>query len=281
MEDQQLFCYFFLFSSFVAIWLFESRAFAIGAFVIALMLGYFYDIAGFFVLLFIVTISLGLFEFYHGQRYRFNYLLWLSIVTLSWLFFTESLTEQLSVFDGLWFYNSLEVVHYLNDNFSRMCLCLVICLLAIKPIGKVRALWLLIQKTAPISVVALLAFYTIYSFSDHFVYEPEVPEFWALWLVTNFFVSSLAQEAFFRLLIMANLMRFSQHIPYGALVSLISSAAIYATSFTFESWTLSMILFLKGLVLGLLFIRCGRIEISAMLNTAINFLNVFVFTLIA
>lgn len=280
MDDQQLFCYAFLLLSFVSIWMFEQRGFAIAAFTAALVLGLAFEISTAIEIFSVLTIALAIREFYSGRYFQHSYILWLFIILLSWLYFTSGLQEQLSIFDGLWIYNNEEISFYLDENFNRIALALCICFFALKPIGKLRELMLLLRKTGPIFVVSLLIFYTMYSLSDQFIYNPQLNEFWAIWAVSNFIVASMSQEAFFRLLILGNLMRFAKNIPYGAWISLVSSSLIYATSFAFENVFLSFLLFLKGFALGLIFIRCGRIEISALLNCAINFLNIFVFTLV-
>jgi hypothetical protein len=272
MENADFFSYTFLLFSVLSLWVFKSKFFATISFFVAIIIACYLDIIDIYSVMFWLYFKKPKLNMY------IKHFLWFSVAVSGWFISFSLIEANLNFFNQDLDFASNYVSDYLAINFDRVCITLMICFFAMKPIGKWSEFKLLMTKVAPIYLAAIIVFLSVFYFSGDYEFSLDAPNYWLIWIVLNFLVDSFSEEALYRLLIQNKISESIRSRKFRAPISIILSALLYATSYQYGTMPEILIIFLKGVFLGVIFARCGRIEVSAFLNTTINALQIMIYS---
>jgi membrane protease YdiL (CAAX protease family) len=280
MENADFFSYTFLLFSVLSLWVFKSKFFATISFFVAIIIACYLDIIDIYSVMFLISFGSALWLYFKKPKLNMyiKHFLWFSVAVSGWFISFSLIEANLNFFNQDLDFASNYVSDYLAINFDRVCITLMICFFAMKPIGKWSEFKLLMTKVAPIYLAAIIVFLSVFYFSGDYEFSLDAPNYWLIWIVLNFLVDSFSEEALYRLLIQNKISESVKSRKFRAPISIILSALLYATSYQYGTMPEILIIFLKGVFLGVIFARCGRIEVSAFLNTTINALQIMIYS---
>jgi membrane protease YdiL (CAAX protease family) len=280
MENADFFSYTFLLFSVLSLWVFKSKFFATISFFVAIIIACYLDIIDIYSVMFLISFGSALWLYFKKPKLNMyiKHFLWFSVAVSGWFISFSLIEANLNFFNQDLDFASNYVSDYLAINFDRVCITLMICFFAMKPIGKWSEFKLLMTKVAPIYLAAIIVFLSVFYFSGDYEFSLDAPNYWLIWIVLNFLVDSFSEEALYRLLIQNKISESIRSRKFRAPISIILSALLYATSYQYGTMPEILIIFLKGVFLGVIFARCGRIEVSAFLNTTINALQIMIYS---
>lgn len=109
-------------------------------------------------------------------------------------------------------------------------------------------------------------------------FEPKIPAFLGLWIITNLLLVCTAEEAFFRGFIQQSLTRLLQCFRYGALIAIVISAILFGLAHYAGGIQYIMLATLAGIGYGSIYHRTKRIEASILLHFSVNLTHILLFT---
>lgn len=271
MIDNELLSCLFLLLSFISVWVFNSRLFASIMLCIALLINGVKTLTATDIML-LCTLFTGFWWLERNTTTKkIDIILWLLSLLICWWIFTDNMQSKMMLQDNIWYFTHHEVENYLLRHLPKIYVALIIAIFYSKPLYKPMHINILLRHSLPYIISCSTIFLLCLYFSTTFNIEWYVPELWLLWLISYYLVIALPEELVFRLYIQGNLTKFSKTQYLGIVSSIATTALIYTTSFIFYSYQLSIIIFIKSILLGYFYHRFMRVELTAILNTLFSF----------
>jgi membrane protease YdiL (CAAX protease family) len=126
-----------------------------------------------------------------------------------------------------------------------------------------------------IAVLALLATFTG---AAHWNFK--LPSFAAARILSNFFLTSIPEEGFYRGFIQNIFCRYFENIKLGKILALISTSILFAAAHYYWSPNLEILafVFLASLLYGGVYLISGKIESAILTHFLLNFIHMTFFS---
>ena len=139
--------------------------------------------------------------------------------------------------------------------------------------------WRAMLITATPWAAGLIALMMLLSVAAGYVrFDPKFPAETWLWLGVNLVFTCVAEEAFFRGLVQAQLQRLCANIPRGQLLALGAAAVLFGLAHAAGGAMYVALATIAGLGYGWIYQRTGRIEASILTHFALNAVHFFAFS---
>lgn len=126
---------------------------------------------------------------------------------------------------------------------------------------------------------ALIAVMMVLSVAAGYVrFEPKLPRETWLWLGVNLLSTCVAEEAFFRGFVQAQLARLGKNTPHGSIIALIVAAILFGLAHAAGGVLYVALATIAGLGYGWIYRRTGRIEASILTHFTLNTVHFLAFT---
>lgn len=109
-------------------------------------------------------------------------------------------------------------------------------------------------------------------------WDPKLPPQLALWGISNFFATCLAEELFFRGLIQQRLQQIFKNVNYGHLIAITLTAALFGASHAGGGALYTVLATIAGLGYGWTYYRTGSILAATTVHAALNIFHLVFFT---
>ncbi|OGN56580.1 MAG: hypothetical protein A3D96_04830 [Chlamydiae bacterium RIFCSPHIGHO2_12_FULL_44_59] len=148
------------------------------------------------------------------------------------------------------------------------------------PLARGMKDWAAVMKGLVIGCagIAILAVLATFSGATHWHFEP--PTFAAARTLSNFFLTSMPEEGFYRGLIQNTFCKYFENIRLGKILALISTSVLFTAAHVYWSPGLQILVFvfLASLLYGGVYLISGKIESSIFCHFLLNFIHMTFFS---
>ena len=109
-------------------------------------------------------------------------------------------------------------------------------------------------------------------------FDPKIPAFIFWWLFSNLLITCVAEEAFFRGILLTSAVHAFSSIRYGSWIALVLVAALFGAVHIGGGVVYAVFSFVAGIGYGLVYLMTGRIEASILTHFALNLVHLLLFT---
>ncbi len=126
--------------------------------------------------------------------------------------------------------------------------------------------------------IAILAIVTTFAGSTHWHFK--LPTFAAPRILSNFFLTSIPEEGFYRGFIQSTFYKYFENIRFGKILALISTSLLFTAAHIYWSPNLLILafVFLASLLYGSIYLISGKIETSILCHFLLNFIHMTFFS---
>jgi membrane protease YdiL (CAAX protease family) len=232
----------------------------------------------------LITLAMAFTILYHRSDNRFaTYLFWIFLTTTIVISTAvgfhafEGFNNLLIVDKAIVSSDSIPYTLYWNYDKAFVAFCLI---LLFKSIAQQTHMGF--HKLTP-SIFALLVTIaltlTLAGILELIEWDPKVPDFFHLWVLSNLFITSAAEEAFFRGAIQYQLQQLlTTKIPYASILSISVAGILFGIAHFAMGSQYVLVAVLAGIGYGLIFHFTGRLEASIVSHFLLNTVHIIFFS---
>jgi len=183
--------------------------------------------------------------------------------------FIMAVFQPAVIYDGVHF-SDISAEFTIRYHFDKAVVGFVLLAFLYKRVNRWREWKEVGRNILPIYIVTMLAVLFLGMMLGYFVYDPKLSSLILWWGVGNLFITCIAEEAFFRLLIQAPLQDGLKKIRFGAVIALIITSILFGLVHAGGGWIMVLGATLAGLGYGYAYLRTGRVEAAILLHFALN-----------
>lgn len=126
--------------------------------------------------------------------------------------------------------------------------------------------------------IAILAIIATASGATHWQFK--VPTFATARLLSNFFLTSIPEEGFYRRFIQNTFYKYFENIKFGKILAIVATTVLFTAAHVFWSPNLEILafVFLASLLYGGVYLISGKIESSILCHFLLNFIHMTFFS---
>ncbi|MES0879413.1 CPBP family intramembrane glutamic endopeptidase [Roseibium sp. SCP14] len=193
------------------------------------------------------------------------------------------MTHALPGFDNLKVVSGVQVSpggipYSMYLNFDKAALGFFLVLFAVKPLQS-RSEWNVCIKAAATNFVPAAGLLILLALIAGLVtFDPKVPPFLPIWVFSNLLITCVADEAFFRRFVLAELREYVGLGRTRGAIALILSSLFFAYYHLNGGPLFAGFSFVAGLCYGAAYLRSNRLEASILVHFLVNLTHILFFT---
>ena len=109
-------------------------------------------------------------------------------------------------------------------------------------------------------------------------FDPKIPTFLSWWLFSNLLITCVAEEAFFRGILLTSAVQALDSIRHGGWIALLLVSALFGAVHIGGGIVYAAFSFVAGVGYGLVYLITGRVEASILTHFSLNLVHLLLFT---
>ncbi|MEM9634738.1 MAG: CPBP family intramembrane glutamic endopeptidase [Pseudomonadota bacterium] len=163
-------------------------------------------------------------------------------------------------------------------NFDKAALGFFLVLFAVTPLQS-GSQWGACFRSAAIYFVPTAGLLILLGcFTGLVAFDPKVPPFLPVWILSNLLITCVAEEAFFRRFALAEIRDFAGPGWIGSATALILSSLFFAYYHLSGGPLFSVFSLVAGLCYGAAFLKSNRVEVAILVHFLVNLTHILLFT---
>lgn len=279
MIQAEFFAYFFILFSICSIWLFEKKRFALSFAILGLIIGFIVDLINAYGTLVIIVFGFSSWLYYRKGSHKFmRFTAFLSMAIIGFLLIASYIPgiENWRIIDAELIGESTvhySLLLYVDKAFVAICLGVF----GFIPLRRKLHLKYVMLRMLPVSIITLLLLSSLGLLLGVVNIDIKLPDLWLIWAITNLLTMCVSDELYHRFFLLAGIARFLGNGIPGKIIALIVSASMCTLTHPGPVNYMFMV-FLAGIMFGVVFLQTRRVEATIILHFTVNVIHFLLFS---